>query len=133
MGVFKTTHLYFLAFQPKLANYLCAHSLTTGRGRFLLPRPEHVKGFLLPHRNYLIRYPNGFKRHASRQEILLLGSSLEQTGPREYQAKTMAMDGARTEPDYYRGLFIFEDPRHKRHTERLESSEALALRLQVQT
>jgi hypothetical protein len=80
---------------------------------------------------FTITYPNGIKRHVNQQEILLLGNSIRQTGPKEYLAGTMIVDGARTEPDYYRGLFIFEDPQRKRHTERLESSEALALRLQV--
>ncbi len=85
----------------------------------------------MAHRSYLVHYPNGFKRHVSQQEILLLGRSIEQTGPKEYLAKTMVVDGARTEPDYYPGSFIFEF-KQRRFSECMESSEAQILRLQQQ-
>jgi hypothetical protein len=94
---------------------------------------------------YLISF-EGKKRHVSREErdeLLLIGA-LKQIGPQEYlctlqpvtyhslselgQLHKQMTKKSRQEPDCYPGSFIWEF-KERRYRERLESSEALVLRL----
>lgn len=64
----------------------------------------------MAHREYLIRYSNGFKRHVSKTDLDLLGSAIQQVGPREYLCTvSLQMDLEQTNgPHYLSGSFIFE-------------------------
>jgi hypothetical protein len=62
----------------------------------------------MAHRNYLIHYPNGFKRHVSSVE-LATHSGLEQIGPKEYRASSLQTSIEQTNgPSYLAGQFIIQ-------------------------
>jgi hypothetical protein len=86
----------------------------------------------MAHRDYLIRYSNGFKRHISKSERDLLGPTLQQIGPREYLcAVSLESDLERTSgPNFLPGSFVFEHQGKKRH-ERMESTIGMVNRLQL--
>lgn len=90
----------------------------------------------MAHRNYLIRYANGFKRHASQAEIDLLGSDAAKVGPREYFCDSYATDRKRTEgPHFLPGTFKVEYPERlggKTIRERMESTIGMVTRLRAQ-
>lgn len=83
----------------------------------------------MAHREYLIHYSNGFKRHVSRQERDLLGD-LQQLGPREYLSKASLQSSIEQTngPHYLAGSFIF-DLKGKKSTERMESTIGMVERL----
>ena len=77
-----------------------------------MQQPNRVKGLLsLAHREYLIRYSNGFKRHVSHAELLAL-DGLRQIGPREYFSQTLQHSLHITQelsgPNYLAGAWIVE-------------------------
>lgn len=85
----------------------------------------------MAHRDFLIRYSNGFKRHISRQERDLLSTSLQQIGPREYLSKTSLQASLEQTngPAYLAGFFIFEH-KGKKALELLESPRGMVERLE---
>lgn len=84
----------------------------------------------MAHRDFLIRYSNGFKRHISRQERDLLSASLEQIGPREYfsKANLQASLEQTNSPAYFPGLFTIEF-KQRRYSERMETPKGMVERL----
>jgi hypothetical protein len=84
----------------------------------------------MPSSQYLIVYPNGIKRHVTRQELALLSGSLTQTGPHEYSAASLQASIEQTNgPHYLAGSFIFEH-KGKKTRELLESPRGMVERLE---
>jgi hypothetical protein len=85
----------------------------------------------MAHRQYLIHYSNGMKRHVSREERDLL--TLEQIGPREYRSKTDLSENFEqvNAPHYLPGLFTVEF-NGKRQQERLQTERGLIEQLERQ-
>lgn len=88
----------------------------------------------MAHRDFLIRYSNGFKRHVSKNDLDLLGASLTKIGPREYLC-SMSIQGDLEHtagPNFLQGQFIIQYPRrlgwHQKH-ERLETPKGLVERM----
>lgn len=113
------------------------------------PNPvAEIRGRFPISRRYEIKYPDGSKKHISRQERddLVLSGFAKESGSGTYvylgQLKTYSsfVDYGRdyiatprpTEPikRFHPGQFIFEHD-GKRHTERLETPEAYAARLNL--
>lgn len=76
----------------------------------------------MPSNQYLIHYPNGIKRHVTRQELVSL-DGLIQIAPREYSAASLQASIEQTNgPFYLPGSFIIERD-GQRERERLQTSK----------
>jgi hypothetical protein len=87
----------------------------------------------MAHRDYLIRYSNGFKRHVSREERDILIDSLQPIGPREYLSRAnlqVSLEEANG-PSFLFGKFIFE-LRGKKRVELMQSPQGLVRQLERQ-
>jgi len=80
----------------------------------------------MAHRDYLIRYSNGFKRYVSRADRDILIASLQQVGPREYLSKENlhVSNQQLTGPSFLAGRFIFE-LKGKKRFELMQSVQGL--------
>jgi hypothetical protein len=84
----------------------------------------------MAHRDFLIRYSNGFKRHVSRQELASM-SHLIQLGPREYLSPNLQHSLEETNgPHYLAGQFTIE-LKGQRETERMETPRGMLRRLEA--
>lgn len=87
----------------------------------------------MAHRNFLIRYSNGFKRHVSKADLDLLGKKAVQVGPREYLCDSLQTDLEQTTgPNFLEGQFMIEYPLRygrRRERERLETVKRMLAQL----
>lgn len=86
----------------------------------------------MAHREYLIRYSNGFKRHISKQDRDILSASLRQIGPREYLCTASLQTSIEQSkgPSFLAGRFIFE-LKGKKRRELLQSVSGMVRELQL--